>query len=112
MTSLWVHSCVGGKRGRRKFRLRFECPRWVPTGAGCRPSQSLRAGGGAGRGGCSRPPAAGVSRFTLASGERSLCRALLVPGRLPLDCSRSPDRALWAGTQLRGQFQLSVVFCR
>ncbi|KAJ1187074.1 hypothetical protein NDU88_003853 [Pleurodeles waltl] len=57
-------------------------------------------------------PAAGVSHFALAPGERSLCRAFLVPGRLPFICARSPDRALWAGSQLRAQIQLSKEFCR
>ncbi|KAJ1208386.1 hypothetical protein NDU88_003772 [Pleurodeles waltl] len=56
-------------------------------------------------------PAAGVSHFAPAPGERSLCRAFLVLGRLPFICSRSPDRALWAGSQLRVQIQLSEEFC-
>ncbi|KAJ1218567.1 hypothetical protein NDU88_006145 [Pleurodeles waltl] len=57
-------------------------------------------------------PAAGVSHFAPAPGERSLCRAFPVLGRLPFACSRSPDRALWAGPQPRGQIQLGVEFCR
>ncbi|KAJ1188787.1 hypothetical protein NDU88_005544 [Pleurodeles waltl] len=57
-------------------------------------------------------PAAGISHFAPAPGERSLCRAFLVLGRLPFICSRSPDRALLAGSQLRVQIQLSEEFCR
>ncbi|KAJ1118517.1 hypothetical protein NDU88_006708 [Pleurodeles waltl] len=52
-------------------------------------------------------PAAGVSHFAPAPGERSLCRAFPVQGRLPFACSRSPDRAMWAGPQPRGQIQLA-----
>ncbi|KAJ1184621.1 hypothetical protein NDU88_001424 [Pleurodeles waltl] len=54
-------------------------------------------------------PAAGVSHFAPAPGERSLCCAFLVLGRLPFVRSRSPDRALWAGSQPRVQIQQRIL---